>query len=650
LTVTLIWLFAFIALYWVYCLFWGVVSARMAKTSDDFFIGARTIPSWIFVLSATAISFSGWTMLGQPALIFRDGFQYSALALCAITIPLTGVLFLKRQWILGKRFGYITQAEMLTGYFGGQSLRILTLLVAITFAIPFVGMQLAASGYLIQVLSDGAIHWSVAMWVVSAAMFLYVCLGGMRAAAYVGALQCMLFAAGMVAVGVIAYVRLGGFNEFIDVLAKFASSGMGPLASEAKGYNAYFEIPGVVQFVAGIGREAPAGGIWTAAMILSYSFALMGIQAAPAFTIWAFSSRDPKGFAPQQVWVSGVAIGVILIFFGVAQGMGANFLGASAAANEAGLAVARVLPELGPGKQSELVIHYIHTLGANAPWLMALLAVCVLAVIHAVASAYVSATGTMFARDVYKVYLNPEAGDRPQKFFARIAIGLIVLAALLLATFAPRAQIELGSLALGFGCQLLPALAGICWLRWITREGAAVGLAAGLATVIITDSFGLSLAGFFGFEMPWGRWPWTIHSAGWGIFVNVVLCILVSWVSQNPAQKAHRAKYHAFLDQTAATASGHYFLRPVAWTFVLAWLFFAVGPGAVIGNTLFSLPDGGSASWALGMPSIWVWQIIWWAFGVLVLWLLAYRLDMSTMPRRDIERESDTFKITRKAA
>lgn len=113
----------------------------------------------------------------------------------------------------------------------------------------------------------------------------------------------------------------------------------------------------------------------------------MGIQAASAFTIWAFSCRDPKGFGPQQVWVSGVAIGIILIFFGVAQGMGANFLGASAAMSKAGLAVAKVLPDLSAGKQSELVAHYIHTLGVNAPWSMALLSLCAIGAIHAMASA-----------------------------------------------------------------------------------------------------------------------------------------------------------------------------------------------------------------------------------------------------------------------
>ena len=647
LTVTLIWLFAFSALYWVYCLFWGVVTARIARTASDFFLGDRSIPSWIFVLSSTGISYSGWTILGQPAVIFRDGFQYAVLAMCAIIIPLTGVLFLKRQWILGKRFTYMTQAEMLGDYFTGETVRLLVLIVAIMFAVPFLGMQLAASGYLIQIVTDGAIHWTLAMWVFTISMFLYTCLGGLRAVAYVAALQCMLLFAGIIGIGFIAYDALGGFSNFLDVLEKFSTMEIGPSSSTNGANNSFFETPGVIQFVEGLGREAPSGGIWTATMVMTYSFALMGIQAAPAFSIWAFSCRDPRGFGPQQVWVSGVVMGAALVFFGVLQGVGANFLGASPELNTAGLAVAQVLPELSSGKEYGLSAHYIHTLASKAPWLMALLAMCAIAAIHSMAAAYASATGTMFARDVYKRYLNPEAGDGLQKFYARVAIGLVLLVALTLATFAPRAQAQLGVLALGFGCQLIPALAAICWIPWITRQGVLVGLASGLVAVVVTDSFGMTLCEFFGFQLPWGRWPWTIHSAGWGIAVNVTLCLLVSCVSQDVKGRAHRDRFHAVFQPEMVLTPGKNVLSPVAWTLALGWLFFAIGPGAVIGNTLFSLPDGGVAGWALGMPSIWVWQTIFWALGVLVLWLLAYKLKMSTSPKIEIEPEIHTLRTAK---
>ena len=63
-------------------------------------------------------------------------------------------------------------------------------------------------------------------------------------------------------------------------------------------------------------------------MVLTYMFALMGIQSAPAFSMWAFSNHNPAPFAPQQVWASSFGIGIILFLFTAMQGMGGHFLGA----------------------------------------------------------------------------------------------------------------------------------------------------------------------------------------------------------------------------------------------------------------------------------------------------------------------------------
>lgn len=638
---TIFWLAALLSLYCAYALFWGVVSAKMAKTADDFLLGGRQIPSWVFASSATAISFSGWIALGHPAFIFRDGFQFGAMTLSVISIPLSGVLFLKRQWMIGRHFGFSTQAGILGDYYRSEALRWAVILVALTFAVPFLAMQLAASGYLVQIATGNAISWVWAMWIMTAGVFLYVCLGGLRAAAFVGALQFLLFIAGIIAVGLVAYSSLGGFGEFVDLLAKLSVKGMGPLGEPAAGYNAYFEVPGVIQFIDGLGKEAPVGGLWTGAMALTFSLALMGIQASPGYAGWALAARDARGFGAQQVWVSGLGVGVVLLFFGIAQGMGANFLGASAATTAAGLEVSHWLPVLDHGRESTLVAHYIQPVGQYSPWMMVLLVICSFASIHALAAALASVAGTIFVRDIYVRYLVPDASDAQQKLWARITIFVVMLAALLLATYAPRAQVELGSLALGLGAQLLPALLGLCWMPWLTGAAVTTGAIAGMVGVILTDSFGQTLATFFGFDFPWGRWPWTIHSAGWGLFFNALFCLVISTVSQRTQDKLHRQSYHAFLRSTAAAQPAKRFLRPVAWTLALAWGFFAVGPGSVIGNYLFSMPDGSVSDWALGLPSIWVWQIIWWGFGILVIWFLGFRLEMATAPRAALEPKKE---------
>lgn len=638
--VSLVWLFVVMALYCAYCAFWAASCGRRGGSVSEFFVVSRDLPAWVFALTATVCSLSGWVALGLPPVVYRDGFPAAGLCLAAVTIPLTGTLFFKRQWMLGKRFGFETPGELYGAYFRDETIRLFLLVIAATFAIPFVGLQLSASGYVIQLLSGGAVSWTVAMWLMSAFVFLYACVGGLRAVASVSTLQAVLFGAGLIAVGLLAYDRLGGFGSFVDALGKLGQSQVGPWGASAQGYNAYLTVAGVMQFTAGLGVETPSGGAWTTTMILSACLALMGMQASPAFSMLAFSSRSPKGFGPQQVWISSGVAGVILLFFVSGIGMGAHFLGQATPAGAAGLAVANVLPSLNEHTYSGLVAQYIAMLSVRAPWFMALLGVCAVAATHATAALISGTAGAMFSRDVYCRHVDPGAGDGQQKFVARLATGLLMLASVLLASFAPRAQAQLGALALSFGFQLLPALAAICWLPWLTRDAVRVGLGVGMVAVILTEPLGGSITAFFGFDLPWGRWPWTIHSAVWGMFFNLLFCIVIALATQKDSEREHRMRFHAFLREYASLPAQKRFLRPVAWALALVWLFFSVGPGSLIGNDFFGAPNKGPAAWILGVPSLWAWQIVWWALGVLVIWLLAYRMEMSVVPAKLIESES----------
>ncbi|MBT3238563.1 MAG: sodium:solute symporter [Rhodospirillaceae bacterium] len=635
------WLYTFVALYWAYCIFWGIKSSQQAKTATDYFIAGRQISMWVFVLAATATSFSGWTFMGHPGLVYRDGFQYAYASFYTITIPFTGVLFLKRQWMLGKRFGYVTPGEMLADYFQGDAIRILVVAVALLFSIPYLGVQLGASGFLFNVLTDGAISANVGMWVLSAVVLIYVATGGLRAVAYVDTLQCILLALGIVVTGFIALNAAGGWDNLQQGLAALGKTDIGKWGS-TKGYgggdyNAYLAIPGVIQWTAGLGKETPVGGLWTGVMCLTYMFALMGIQSAPAFTMWSFANNSPKPFAPQQVWASSVGIGFILFFFTAFQGMGAHLLGGNGAVTEAGLALNNILPDLTANKQGGLVPHYFNSIGDEYPWLVGLLAVCALAAMQSTGAAYMSTAGGMLTRDLYKRYLNPGASHTTQKLFGRMGVAFIVISALLVATYSKDALVLLGGLAVAFGFQMWPSLASVTWFPWITRQGATAGLFFGLLAVIFTESFGISIAKFFGGELPWGRWPLTMHSAFWGMFVNLAFCLPISAMTQNDSDMAHRMKYHNFLRDHASLPAAKQGLKPIAWGITLAWMFFGIGPGAVIGNDIFGAPNAGVEGWTFGMPSIWAWQILFWILGCGMMWFLAYKMEMSTVPDTEVQ-------------
>ena len=153
---------------------------------------------------------------------------------------------------------------------------------------------------------------------------------------------------------------------------------------------------------------------------------------------------------------------------------------------------------------------------------------------------------------------------------------------------------------------------------------------------IFTEKFGMSIAGTFGIELAWGRWPWTMHSAGWGMFFNLGICLIVSALTQDEKARSHRMVYHDFLREHASISADKKKLVPLAWIITIAWLFFGVGPGAVIGNTIFGAPNAGVEGWTFGIPSIWAWQILFWALGVVMMWFLAYKMEMSSVPSKEV--------------
>ncbi|MGD2080126.1 MAG: sodium:solute symporter [Nitrospirota bacterium] len=626
---SVMWLFIFVAAYWAYCIFWGIKGAQKAKTASDYFIAGRTIPIWVFVLAATATSFSGWTFMGHPGLVYRDGFQYAYASFYAITIPFTGVIFLKRQWMLGKRFGYVTPGEMFHDYFRSDAMRILTVVVALVFSVPYLGVQLRASGFLFNVLTDGLMGVEVGMWLLSLVVVIYVASGGLRAVAYVDTAQCVLLALGIVAIGLITLNFVGGMGPLSEGIAKLAQ--LDPKRTPDD-YSHYIAIPGVIQFV----KSGPsaAGGAWTGVMVLTYMFALMGIQSAPAFSMWSFSNKNPRPFAPQQVWASSFGIGFILIVFTAIQGLGAHLIGADPLMIQAGykdyLQIGGDLMAT-EGKQGMVVPALIRLLSDSAPWAVGLLAVCALAAMQSTGAAYMSTAAGMLTRDLYKRFLNPGASHTTQKLFGRIGVLVITGAALFVATTSKDALVLLGGLAVAYGFQMWPALIAVCWVPWFTRTGVTFGLIAGIIAVTLTETIGQQ---WFGIE-AWGRWPLTIHSAGWGLLFNLGLAIIISMFTQNRDEQEHKAKYHEFLKEHAALPASKLGLKPIAWIITLVWFFFGIGPGAVIGNTIFGNPND-SATWVFGIPSIWAWHIIWWALGVFMMWFLAYKMQMSTMPEKEI--------------
>ena len=604
-----IWLIAFVGLYWAYCLFWGFKGAREAKTSTDYFLAGRSIGVWVFVLAATATSFSGWTFVGHPGKIFTDGLPYAFASFYALTIPFTGVLFLRRQWVLGKAYNYVTPGEMYSDYYGGNAMRLLTVLVAFLFSVPYLGVQLKASGSLFNVLSDGLISVNLGMFALTTVVVIYVASGGLKSVAYVDCAQAVLLAVGIAILGGIALHYSGGWSGFTT---GFANIVMNDISSGQNltpdGYSMKVAIPGSIQMVSA-GSKA-AGGAWTGIMCMTYMFALMGIQSSPAFSMWAFANKTPQAFRWQQVIASSLIVGIILFTFTIFQGLGGHILVQNGVLKN--ITDTNLIPEL------------INLLSTAAPWLVGLLAVCALAAMQSTGSGYMSTFSAMVTRDIYARYISPEATDNKQKNIGRLFVVLVAGAALVVAANSSQAIVMLGGLAVAYGFQMYPALIGICYYKGFTTKGVVSGLIIGLIAVTLTDK----TSAWFG--VPWGAYPLTIHSAGWGIFFNLLTTFFVSKFSvESQSEKENKDKKHQLLQKVVGLTKERKKKVKLAWALTLFWFLVGFGPFATIGNDLFSNPNTPSLWVPFGLPSIWVWQLMFLVYGIFVMWFLAFHMGMS---------------------
>jgi solute:Na+ symporter, SSS family len=593
------WVFLFFLIYSAIVLFWARQASAQNTRQFDFFTSGKSLSPWMSAVGVTGASISGWIVLGFPQSIASQGLGFGVLALAGIIVPLTGVLFFKAQWQIATRYNFSTQGQLFNGYFGGRGIGVVSALIAVLFAIGFSGLQLRAIGTVLTELSENQNDLPVFIWAVAALLASYVVIGGLRTIGYLSVIQTVLIATAIAGMSLFVLIDSGGFSSLNMQLAA--------LAKEPDSIaNGYFQIAGVIQFTAGIGIEAPIGGQWTAVMITSSALALLGIQASPMITQLLISTRSSSGIAAGQTWVFSAVFGALIIFGIVAVG------------------------SFGMGKEQAVIPSLLLDLSAQSPWFKATIAIGLIAAVQVVCGLSLLTAAHALIADIYVPFYHKGLPQSDQILYGRVCILILLIIAALLATLSPVALSKLGALALPAALQLWPALIGLCWFQFISRQAVVSGLMFGLFAVLVTDHAGIAILGFLGLDLPWGRFPWTIHSAGWGLFVNLLTVLIISAITQGRGHSEQAPDIRNFLRKHAPAAPRSRGLKPAAWSAVLAWFFLAVGPGAILGNQAFGVAADGPDGWITGMPSIWAWIMMLWVLGVFLIWFLSYKMNLAT--------------------
>ena len=159
---------------------------------------------------------------------------------------------------------------MFADYYKTDSMRLLTALVAMIFSVPYLGIQLRASGLLFSRLVQGtplqesflgSIEGGAIL--LSVVVFNYVASGGLRSVAYVDCAQCILLAIGIIILGFVALDLVGGWANFKEGLAGLASVKPDMVAIPTRPESSSFLERAGTMFL------DSSGGAWTGVMILT---------------------------------------------------------------------------------------------------------------------------------------------------------------------------------------------------------------------------------------------------------------------------------------------------------------------------------------------------------------------------------------------
>lgn len=587
---TAMWLPLFSLFYIAVMLYWVRVAILEDKGSEGFFSAGHALAPWIAALVIAGASLSGWFVLGGSRYLAETGLQLPVLLVAGILIALPGVVFFKRIWLVAERLRVSSQAGIFSLYYQSPFLVVVSALVAVLFAVGFSALQLRAVADALVTVTDGSISQLSASVLLGIVLFAGTGIGGIRAIAYIGVIQTVLCFSAIIVLAGFCLVWTGGFAAL--------NAGLHDLYARAESA-ALFNVKNVLLFTPGLGRGGDPATSNTALANLSLAFALMGFQASPLALKLVLSTRSPNGIAAGQTWVMAGFLGA-LILFGIA-----------------------ILGFTGLLDEQFRLNTFLTVLNLQSPWFGAWIFIGVIAGVQLLAGLSLFVAAESLIRHLYRPYFNTRLSRHTEVSLTRITVAVLALVAMIMQNLTPVTVSALAAVALPISLQLWTPLLGITWLGWITRPAAICGVGFGIAAVILTEPPGYEILSFFGLELPWGRWPWTLHSAAWGLAANAAAVLIISAVTHRD-DLTGEAREIAHVPVPGKTSRA---LRSTAWSVTLGWFFLAVGPGLIFGSAAFVGEEG---VWLFAIPSLWVWSMAAWAGGVVLIWFLSYKMEMAS--------------------
>ncbi len=202
---------AVLAAYFAATLGLGLWLSRGPQSSSDYFLGARSLPSWAILLSIVATETSAVTVISTPALGARGDLTFLQLPIGYLIGRIGVALWLLPGYFTGEQETAYTRLET---RFGPATRRALSLVFLITRFLGD-GVRIFAGAIPLALLANWSIPASiVVMGVVTIG---YTWFGGLKAVIWADVIQLFVYLSGGIAALWIAAELAGGFGATFEL-------------------------------------------------------------------------------------------------------------------------------------------------------------------------------------------------------------------------------------------------------------------------------------------------------------------------------------------------------------------------------------------------------------------------------------------------
>lgn len=458
----------------------GLAAGRKSsKSVQGFVAGDRNFGLVVFYFVTGASVFSAFAFLGGPGWAYGRG----AAAFYILSYGALGMA--PWYWVgprvakLGRRFGFVTQAQLLVGRFPSRALSVLIATITIVAFIPYITLQMRGAGIVIEAVTDGHVSLAVGAAVAYGIVIVYVLSSGVMAVGWTNTFQGIFMLTIAWTLGLYLPMHLyGGVGAMFERIAAERPE--------------LLTVPGLTA----AGDAWTWGGYSTAVLV-----SLIGLLMWPHLFMKAFTAKNDDIIRKTAILFPTFQLFLVPVFL---------------------IGFAGVLFRESP-PTADFILPFM-VLETDLPALVVgLFCAGALSASMSTGDALLHGAASVAVEDGIGLFVPLTDGQR--RLLMR---GLIVVVGAVAYVFALDDKGSLVALLLGsYGiiCQLAPTVLAALYWRRATTQGALAGLLLGAATAVF-------------FFVNGDLRPLDMHEGILGLLVHVPTLILVS-LATRPQSEAH---------------------------------------------------------------------------------------------------------------